>query len=190
MKTLIRIAVLLVIASLSGCAGSSTAVPASGGSTRQDVFQVVQAAQTAPGATTLLVEFPLKAYKARIFNTFIKHSDPPYTVILSIDGQSVELTDEPHLEFLPGSSNENPEAGTGWRYIFRTTLQLQPGNHQVVISVPLAEVRMEKQLTIVNGRNDLKIQPVYNSSISRHPAYTGFDHGLNSLLLRLNDQVQ
>jgi hypothetical protein len=141
------------------------------------VFQVVQAAQPAPGATTLLVEFPLKAYKARIFTTYIKHSDPPYTVILSIDSQSVELTDEPHLEFLPGSSNENPEAGTGWRYIFRTTLQLQPG-------------RMEKQLTIVNGKNVLKIQPVYNASISRHPAYTGFDHGLNSLLLRLNDQVQ
>jgi hypothetical protein len=179
---------LFVLTSLSGCAGNGNAVLKAGQSTRQDVFQEYPESQVTPGKAQLQIEFPVKTFSARIFTTYVKHNDPPYTVIINIDGQSVELTDEPVLEDLAGDIRDNPEAGTGWKYNFRKTLLLEPGKHRVTVAVPLSDVVAEKELLLHAGINLMQIVPEYNTSSSRHPGYSGFDHGLTTVQIKLNNQ--
>lgn len=177
-----------VVASLSGCAGNMNAVQRAGESTRQDVFQEVSERAATSGKALLKIDFPVKNFKARIVNTYIKHSDPSYTVTINIDGQSVVLTNEPVLEDLPGDFMKNPEVGTGWKYTFKKELWLEPGKHHVTIAVPLSDISVEKEVTLNAGENLLQLVPVYTPSVSRHPDYPRFNHGLSRVEVKLNNQ--
>jgi len=180
--------VMVVAASLAGCAGNRDALLKATAQTRQDVFQTVQSTRATPGKAILTIEFPVKTFKARIVNTYVKYSDPPYTAIVNIDGQAVELTDEPVLEDLPGDFKDNQEAGTGWKYVFRKTLQLEPGTHRITVAVPLSGVLVEKNLELVAGDNLLKLAPIYNSSVSRYQNYPRFSHGLRGIAVHFDSK--
>jgi hypothetical protein len=189
MKSIIQVILsVAVVTFMSGCAGSSSAVVNADSSARQGVFQEVSVGEVRPGKALLKIEFPVKAFKARLINTYIKHSNPPYTVVLTIDGQSAVLTDEPVLEDLPGDFKNNPEAGTGWRYQFRKELLLDPGKFHVTITVPLSDVAVEKDVTLNAGTNSLQLIPVYNASVSRYPNHPRFNHGLSRVAVKLNNQ--
>lgn len=182
--------VLLIAAvTLAGCAGNRDAVVRATLQTRQDVFQVVQTARIEPGKTLLRIEFPVKSYKARIGTKYIKHTDPPLTAVVNIDGQTVELTDEPVLEDLPGDFMKNPEVGTGWKYVFRKMVLLEPGSHQIAITVPQAGVVVQEELRFNPGENLLQLAPVYNPCVSRYSDYPRFSHGLRGVRVRLNSQT-
>lgn len=167
MRRMNLVAWVVVVTSLMGCAGNREAILQASAQTRQDVFQVAQTPQIAPGKALLNIEFPVKTFKARFVNLYIKHTDPPYTAIVNIDGQSIELTDEPVLEDLPGDFKNNPEAGTGWKYLFKKSIQLAPGSHRITIAVPQSDVVVEKELNLKAGENLLKFTPKYIASISR-----------------------
>ncbi len=188
MKTMVIMALVFALAFMAGCAGNKNAVIKAGESTRHDIFQEVSEPRAISGKALLKIEFPVKSFKARFINTYIKHSDPLYTVTLNIDGQSVVLTDEPVLEDLTGDFKENPEAGTGWKYNFRKELLLEPGKHHVTVMVPLSDVVTEKDVTIKAGANLMQLIPVYNASISRYPNYPRFSHGLRRVAVKLNSQ--
>ena len=173
---------------MAGCASNRSAVLKVGKSTRQDVFQEVYKAKAATGEAVLKIYFPVKGFKARFVNTFYKHSDPPYTVIVNIDGQSVVLTDEPVLEDLPGDFMKNPEAGSGWKYNFRKELLLEPGKHHVSIAIPLSDVVMEKEMTLNAGVNQLQVTPIYNASVTKYQNYPKFSYGLRQVVMKLNNQ--
>lgn len=185
MTRVVSVVWMIVAVSLAGCAGNRDAVVKATVQTRQDVFQVVQTARIEPGKALLKIEFPVKTYKTRIGTRYIKHTDPPFTAVVNIDGQTVELTDEPVLEDLPGDFMKNPEAGTGWKYVFRKTVLLEPGRHRFAIAVPQADVVVEKELVLNAGENLLQLAPVYNSSISRYPNYPRFSHGFRGITVRL-----
>jgi len=57
-----------------------------------------------------------KLLKYHFIGSYAKHTDPPYTTVLNIDGQTIVMSDEPVLEDLTGDARNNPEAGTGWKY--------------------------------------------------------------------------
>ena len=179
------VAWMIAVASLAGCAGNREAVSKATVQTRQDVFQVVQVPQVTPEKALLKIEFPVKTFKARIVNTYVKHSDPPYTAVVNIDGQIIELMDEPVLEDLPGDFKINPEAGTGWKYVFKKTLQLAPGTHRITIAIPQSDVVVEKEFTLNAGENLLKLAPVYKSSATRDPNYPRFSRGLQGVTAQL-----
>jgi len=145
MKTFVNLILVVVLASITGCAGNRDLIAKTSIASRQDVFQEVQTTQAVPGRAVLKVGFSIKNFKARFINTYYKHTDPPYTAILNIDGQTAVLSDDPVLEDLPGDFKNNPEVGTGWRYNFKKTLQLQPGKHHVSIAVPLSDVDQLKR---------------------------------------------
>ncbi|MDD2365398.1 MAG: hypothetical protein PHN84_04475 [Desulfuromonadaceae bacterium] len=190
MKTLVKMATLImVVVSMSGCAGNRNAVTKGGESVRPVVFKEVSDTVVISGKALLKIEFPVKNFKARIAETYIKHSDPPYTVTINIDGQSVELAYEPMLENLPGDFKKNPEVGTGWKYNFRKELQLEAGKHRVTIAVPLSNVMIEKDVTLNEGVNHLQLTPVYKASVVRYQSYPRFNHGLNKLDVKLNAQL-
>lgn len=136
----------------------------------------------------LKIDFPVKGFKARIISTYIKHNDPPYTVTINIDSQSVVLTSEPVLEDVPGDFMKNPEVGTGWKYNFNKELLLEPGKHRVIIAVPLSDVAIEKDVTLDAGTNLLQLIPVYNAPVSRYPNHPRFNHGLSRVAVKLNNQ--
>ncbi|MFA7061007.1 MAG: hypothetical protein WC156_09335 [Pedobacter sp.] len=189
MRRLILLALAVTVATLMGCAGNREAVLKATVQTRQDVFQVVQTSQVASEKALLNIEFPVKAFKARFVDLYIKHSNPPYTVIVNIDGQSIELTDEPVLEEVEGDFKNNPEAGTGWKYVFKKSLQLAPGAHRITIAVPQSDVVVEKELTLNTGENLLKLTPTYIASISRYSNYPRFSLGLRGVTVQLNSNV-
>lgn len=169
-----------------GCAGNREALLKASAQTRQDVFQVTQSSQVVPGKALLKINFPIKTFKARLDGIYYKHSNPDYTAIINIDGQPIELKAEPFLEDLPGDFREYPEAGTGWKYVFKKSLQLEPGTHRITIAVPLSNVVVEKTLTLKQGENQLYLEPIYNASVSRYPHYPRFSKGLRGVDMKLN----
>ena len=173
---------------VTGCAGNRDAITKASITSRQDVFQQAQAAQPAAGQTLLGVDFPVKAFKSAFINTYTKNENPPYTVTINIDGQATVVAAEPVLEDLPGSFRDNPEAGTGWKYIFKSTLVLQPGKHHLTIAVPIPDVIIEKDIDLKAGENTLTLSPVYNSSASKYSRHPRFSQGLKSIAVKLNSQ--
>ena len=180
-------AVFLFGTMLTGCAGNRDMIAKASVSARQDVFQEAKAAQPAASKALLKVEFSVKNFKARFVENYIKHTDPPYTALLNIDGQTVVLSDEPVLEDLPGDFKVNPEVGTGWKYNFKKTLELQPGKHRVSIAVPLSNVIVEKEIDLKEGENTLKITPAYMASVIRYRDSPRFSHGLRGVTAKLNN---
>lgn len=180
---------MIVVSSLVGCAGNREAVLKASVQTQEDVFQVVQTPEVAAGKALLKIDFPIKTFKFRFVNSYVKHSDPLYTAIINIDGQPIELTDEPVLEDLPADFKDNPEAGTGWKYVFKKSLQLAPGSHRITIAIPQSDVVITKELVLNVGENLLKVTPAYISSISRYPNYPRFSLGLQGIALQLNSQI-
>lgn len=189
MKTVVKMVLwMAAMVSLSGCAGNGNAVVKAGESTRQNVFREASDSTTTSGKALLKIDFPVKNIKARIATTYFKHSDPLYTVTINIDGQAIVLKDEPVLEDLPWDFKDNPEAGTGWKYVFKKELLLEPGKHHMTITVPLSDVILEKDITLHAGTNMLQVTPEYRASPMRDRNYPKFNLGLNTLKLMLNNQ--
>jgi hypothetical protein len=181
-------AVIMLIAVLTGCAGNNDLIAKASTNSRQDVFQEAQNTQGITGKAVLNLEFPVKNFKSRFVNSYSKHTDPQYTIVLNIDGQTTVLSVDPVLEDLPGDFKKNPEVGTGWKYNFKKTLTLQPGKHRVSIAIPVSDVIIEKEIDLKEGENNLKILPTYIASISRYPNFSRFSHGLRGITAKLNNQ--
>lgn len=180
---------IVVVASLLGCAGNNEAISKITAGYRQDIFQIAPASQAGSGKALLNIEFPIKTYKTFFFGSYIKYTNPPYNVVVNIDGQVTELTDEPVLEDTAGHYKDNPEAGTGWKYQFRKSLVLVPGRHRISVVVPLANIVVEKEVVLKEGYNLLQLVPIYNMPISRYSRYTWFSKGLRSISIKLNSEV-
>jgi hypothetical protein len=177
-----------LIFSVVGCASNSLELKKASESNRQDVFQQKDSVNAISGKSVLKIDFPVKNFKARLIDTYIKHSDPPYTVTVNIDGQSVVLMNEPVLEDLPGDFKKNPEAGKGWKYNFKKELVLAPGKHQVTIAIPLSDLVMTKEITLSEGINVLQLSPVYHAPTARDSNYPRFNQGLSNVIMTLNKQ--
>lgn len=186
MRKIIFVLWTVIMVTMVGCAGNREVILKASTQTQQDVFHVADTSQIVPGKALLKINFPVKTYKGRLDGIYLKHSKPDYTAIINIDGQPIELTAEPFLEDLPGDFREYPEAGTGWKYVFKKTLQLEPGSHRITIAVPLSNVVVEKTLTVKQGENQLKLDPIYNASVSRYPHYPRFSKGLRGVDMQLN----
>ena len=180
---------LVILSTLMGCAGNHEAISRITIGSRQDIFQVTSASQAVPGKALLNIKFPVKANKAYVFGSFIKHENPPYNIVINIDGQVVELEDKPVLEDLPGHYTDNPEAGKGWKYQFRKTLLLMPGKHQISITVPVANVVVKKVIILMEGINSFQLSPIYNTPIMRYNRHPLFSKGLRSISIKLNGEA-
>jgi hypothetical protein len=178
MRRQLYIVSLLVVGSvINGCAGNLDLIAKTSVSTRQGIFLEAQSTQPIQDKALLTVDFSVKA-KSGVKHKDVKGAKSEYSAILNIDGQVIELTDNPTLEKLNGSYRENPEAGTGWRYHFKKVLLLQPGKHHISFAVPASDVISEKEFELLSGENILKIIPKYTKPISRYPTFPKFSKGL------------
>lgn len=181
-------AVFIVGAVLTGCAGNRDLIAKTSSSSRQDVFKEIKPSQTASATAQLTVEFSVKSFKSRFVNIYSKHTDPPYTAVLNIDGQAVVLSDEGVMEDLPGDAGKNPEVGTGWKYNFKKSLLLQPGKHRISIAIPVSDVFVDKEIELKEGENTLTLTPVYITRLTKKPNYPVFSAGLRGIKVLLNKQ--
>lgn len=173
----------------AGCAGIGITGTPSSAPAHQETFQeLTVATQYVPGKALLRVEFPVKTFRSRLFNTYYQHTDPPYTAELTIDEQTIILTDEPELEAISGALKDNPETGTGWKYIFKKNLVLQPGKHRITIIIPLADVAITTEIELGEGDNTLQFVPEYNAPIVRSPKYPHFSRGVKRVVVKLNNR--
>lgn len=188
MKIMYLILALMTTVVFAGCASNKNTVMRQEQFTHKDVITEAKDSKPVEGKALVKISLPIKTYKSRIANQYIKHANPPYTVNLNIDGQMFVLKDEAVLEDVSGDFRNNPEVGTGWKYNFNTELILNPGKHKVSIEVPLSGVVFNGEVALAKGENVLSFTPVYNSSISRNSSYPKFVHGLKGLLLQHNSK--
>lgn len=180
--------ILIAVMFTAGCAGNREFKEQTTPVFRHEVFQELTTVGPVAGKAAVQVDFPVKSNRARFVNSYIKYSDPPYTTVITIDGQSAEMKDEPVLEDLPGDFRKNPEAGTGWKYNFRTALLLLPGKHLVTVAVPRSGIIIEKELILKEGLNNLKIVPIYKAAVSRNRNSPRFTNGLERIVILLDGQ--
>jgi hypothetical protein len=188
MKTLKFIIPTIILTLLTACAGNRDIISKMSVSTRQDVFQENQATLPVSGSALLKIDFQVKNNKSYFINKYIKHTDPPYTLTINIDGQVVTFTDDPVLKNLSGDFRDNPEVGTGWKYDFKKKLVLQPGKHHISAAVPLSDVFIEKEMVLKEGENTLMLSPEYKTSSTRYRNYPRFSYGLRGVIMKLNNQ--
>lgn len=183
MKTTLHSACIIMIASLliSGCASNRDLITQKSIGSRQDVFTEIRGSDVPPGKAMADIVFSVKSNSSLFLWSYNKHSDPPYRVYLSIDGQSTILEAEPVLEDKSPIGSNHPESGIGWKYQFRKRIALAPGKHKLTIALPVDDVLVEREIVLREGVNMVMLQPRYNKKMLRPHKGESFTAGINSV---------
>lgn len=115
-----------------------------------------------------------------------KHTDPPYRVILNIDGQVIALEVEPVLEDKSPVDSTVPESGIGWRYRFNKRIALSPGKHNLTIALPIDDVVVDREIELHSGSNTITVLPVYKKTSLRPYKGQNFKAGVGTLEVTVN----
>jgi hypothetical protein len=164
---------IVLIAALvsSGCAGNRKFYTLSSISTRNDVFveSSISEAEVGEDKSITDIVFSVKSLSSRFFETYMKHSDPPYRIYLNIDGQTTVIDSDPLLEKKSTVSPNTQESGTGWRYQFNKRIIISSGKHKLTISIPVDDVIVERDIELHPGVNAITLEPVYKKNSSQRP---------------------
>lgn len=179
---------LIVGIVISGCATNqeltSTILSLS---TKNGVFSETSSSETETGNATTDIVFSVKSISSRFFETYTKHSNPPFRIYLNIDGQTTILDSEPVLENKSSINPNIPESGTGWRYQFNKRIALAPGKHKLTIAIPVDDVLVERDIALHAGANTITLVPVYKDKSPRRPSkYQHFSAGVKALQVLIN----
>lgn len=196
MKQIIMIALVVVtVAALGGCAGTSELARTASIVSRQDVFVEKQQGQPLPsGYAELRIVSSLKTHKPGIYSEKDIHGTPGYKLLINIDGQLAELSGAPQLERRESIIGRDPEEGEGIRYRFVQSLRVKAGTHRIVIVLPADNVAIEREVVLSEGSsNTLMLEPVYGAaqprSRPRISNATDFKEGVKTLRVVLNDKA-
>jgi hypothetical protein len=185
--------VLLASVLTCGCSTSRELIKDSRVSTRSDVFrEVVNGSPIPRGYADLQIVSSLKTHRQGVYPLRTDaHGTPDYALLLTIDGQVVEMKGTLTEEILEPGYLQDPEEGDGIRYAFRKVVRLKAGTHTVIVASPDDEVTVERGITLAEGSsNTLLLEPVYRSAAAnRRPGYyspTSFYGGIRAFRLMLN----
>ena len=109
------------------------------------------------------------------------HTNPPFQVYLSIDGQTILLESEPVLEDQSPIDPNKPESGTGWRYNFNKQITIAPGKHKLTVEIPISDVVVRQDIELHAGINTLTLIPVYKKRSIRPYNGQNFTAGIATL---------
>ena len=160
---IIMIAGLLV----SGCANKQGLATKPLIERKQDVFADVLEKERTSGKAVTNISFTVKSNSSRFLWFYNKHTDPPFTLNLTIDGQVTVLEAEPVLEDISPIDSTVPESGTGWKYQFSKQIALAPGKHKLTVALPVDEVIVEKEIVLREGANSIIVKPIYKRTLLR-----------------------
>lgn len=183
----------LTLLAAGGCSVDSAAlIRANSASSRMDVFEEPASAGTAPqGFSDLSITGSLKTHKPGAHSLADSHGTADYNLLVNIDGQATMVRAMLQQENSEPAKLVDPEAGSGIRYRFGTSLRLKAGSHRIVVAIPHDGVAVEKDVTLVEGSiNRLVLEPVYSSTpiSGRSSTYgtTHFKEGIRGIRLTLN----
>lgn len=184
----------MMLAVVSGCADSSALIRTSSASIRSDVFQELNDGGPIPlGYADLRITATLKTHKPGIyqFEKTPSHGTPEYRLLISIDGQAVQLQGILQKENIEPRGLQDPEAGDGIRYRFGRDLRLKAGAHRIVAALPDDGIAVERDITLAEGKaNSLVLEPIYSTKPGkRRPGTyntTSFTEGIRSLRVMLD----
>lgn len=183
--------VLIVVAMigvfvLSGCATDRGFPVVSSLSNGKHVFSEAVGPATEPGMALVDFSFSLKSNAARFVGIHFKHSNPPYRVQLTIDGQTTIVAADPIWEERGAVNSIGPECGAGWRYRFKTRLTIAPGEHELSIALPADDVTVEREIVVHAGENAIIARPVYKKKLLRPYKGHNFSAGIKTLEVLVN----
>lgn len=188
MKTTLHFACIILIASLliSGCANSRGLIAKASIGSKQDVFTEVLGKEIPSGKAIADIKFSVKSISSRFLWFYNKHTDPPFTVHLNIDGQATVLETEPVLEDISPIDSNVPESGTGWKYQFSKRIALAPGKHKLTIALPVDNVIVEQEIVLRDGMNTINLKPIYKKRVLRPYKGENFTAGVKSVEVLLD----
>lgn len=172
---------------ISGCANNRELIVSSSHATRNDVFTEIASSETESGKAIADIMFSVKSNSSRFAEMNIKHSNPPYRVHVTIDGQTTVLEAEPVLENVSSAGINVPESGTGWSYTFSKRIALAPGKHKLTIAIPADNVIVEQEITLHAGENAIIVHPVYSKKLLRPYKGQNFAAGVETLEVRVRE---
>lgn len=159
------IVLLASIALFSGCASTET-IKRLESQHGQGAFQVVDAsAKPLPegyGDLKISLNVKTRTSDAILINT-AGYGTEHYHLLVGINGQTRRLVGKMATESGGYRNNRDPEAGSGVRYTFETTLRLPVGLHTMTFALPGDGVVLEQTLEVKPGENRMVLQPVYRS---------------------------
>ena len=179
---MIMIAVLIA----SGCASNRDLIAKASLVDRQDVFTEAFGKETQSGKATADIKLSVKSNSSRFMWMYFKHTDPPYRVLLNIDGQAVILNTEPVLEDKSPIDSKDPESGTGWKYEFSKRIALAPGKHKLTVALPVDDVIVEQEVLLRDGANKISLKPIYKKRLLRPYKGENFTAGVKSVEVQVN----
>lgn len=181
MRTNILFVLMVVIASLVGCASNRDLIVKASLATRNDVFTEIAGSEAPAGKAIADISLLVKSNSSRFMWITNKHTDPPYRVHLNIDGQATILETEPVLEDKDPVDLNVPESGIGWKYHFSKRIALAAGKHKLTIALPIDDVIVEREIELHPGVNAITVAPVYSRRNLRPFKGENFTAGVKSL---------
>lgn len=185
-KSIIVGAALIAGYVISGCANNRELIVNSSHATRNDVFSEISSSEAESGKAMADIMFTVKSNSSRFAEMYIKHSNPPYRVYVTIDGQSTVLEAEPILENISPVDSNAPESGTGWKYQFSKRVAIAPGKHKLTIAIPIDDVIVEREIALRAGVNTVTVIPVYKKRLLRPYKGQSFTAGVKTLEVMVN----
>lgn len=179
-------AALLLCVAASGCANNRDLIAKASLASRNDVFTEVVRSDAQAGRAIVDFTFSVKSNSYRFIETYGRHTDPPYRVLVNICGQTVVLDAEPVLEDKSPVNSNVPESGIGWKYQFSKRIALDPGKHKLTIALPIDDVIVEREVELHPGTNIIAVSPVYNRRNLRPFKGANFTAGVKTLEITVN----
>ena len=153
---------------------------------REDVFAEITSSEAGLGKAIAEIKFTVKSNSSRFLEIYNKHSNPPYRVLLNIDGQATVLEAEPILEDKAPIDPTTPESGIGWKYQFSKRIAIVPGKHILTIALPVDGVLVAREIELRAGINTISMMPVYGKRLLRPYDGQNFSAGVKSVEVVVN----
>lgn len=193
MKRTVIAGLLLSTVLTCGCSAGREPIKAGSIGARTGVFREVTAGSPIPqGYADMQVVSSLKTHRQGVYPLRKDtHGTPDYALLLTIDGQTARIKGASIEENCEPRRLQDPEAGEGIRYAFRTVVRLKAGTHTVIVASPDDEATVEQEISLAEGSsNSLVLEPIYGPAAQRGlPTYygpTSFLGGINGFRMVLN----
>jgi hypothetical protein len=176
----------------AACSTTSGEIITKSQCTRTDVFAEMdqKEASTDQGFAELVVRSSIKTHSGDHPLWWVKdaHGGPGYRVVFNVDGQAITWEIAPQDDVIRKSFEEradDPEAGSGVRYVVEKRLRFRSGEKTVFLGLPEETCCTSVKIRIEEGReNVLEFRPIYRRSGTRN--IRNFTYGVERLEVFFN----
>jgi len=182
-KYIAYVAVVLMLAILSGCGAAARTIAARSTNEKSDVFTEVAGSEAAPaGYADVLITANIKTHLEGFYKAEFKtssHGKETYPFLFNIDGQAALWKAEGKKHELPeydayGHTSKDPEAGAGIKYVLNKKIRLRVGPHTLFFGLPEDDYYREVVINVKEGDSQmLEFRPEYRYKTrpTRIPTY-------------------